>query len=138
MKVENVSIDFKIGNKITNTVWPLPPPTEQLLSKAQLNIVDKIIKEEITDTKQHFKNGSWDLDGGVLAAEVLYRIFGCHIEDYIVARTAKACRVTVTWTEKGPRLINKTPKVFYRPKGNRIYVDTSARNVNSDVQIGDL
>lgn len=138
MKTEKVTVSFEIGNKISSHEWPLPPPNNHLLTEEQLKIVDKIIREETSDTKRHFKDGSWDLDGSIIAAEVLYRIFGCHIEDYIVARIANACKVSATWTDKGPRLINKTPKVFYRPKGNLLYVDTRARNVELDVQVGEL
>ncbi len=121
-----------------------PSPTfdnleKSSLTKKQKREIKESIKKAAKDMKNHFKDGAWDIDSSYLLDEILYKHFGFHISDMISYEVCKSAKVEHKFEGiKNSVYTNRTKKVFYSNVKNNLYVATTARDVNNDVQLGDL
>lgn len=133
--------DKKTGKKLGDFKWPVTPMTridESGLTKKQKVRLKKLVNDQIKIVKDHFKDGAWDLDAKSLLHDIVDDFFGFNLTDLFLTNVCHKAGVSYEVKLKGSVYTNETKKVFYNPVKNKLYIDTKARDVDNDVQLGDL
>lgn len=140
-------IKIKLKDKKTNKIvteldWPVSPMkvinNSSHLTKVQKKHLKDLINNAVTELKKHFsKEGAYKLDSNFYLHDVINKFFGFNIDDLFITQVCH--RVNVEYVYQGSSVYrNYTKKVFYNPTKNKLYIDTRARDVNVDLQLGDL
>lgn len=140
-KINFELIDKKTGKSLGGFAWPVMSMTkidESSLNKKQKKRLKKIIKNQIKISKEHFKQGAWDLDASFLLHDMIDEFFGFSITDLFLTQMCHQAKVGFSTTNKGTVYTNQTDKVFYNTVKNKLYVATKAKDVDNDIQLGDL
>lgn len=130
-------IELKFGNKVYKFIkWPLATKVSEKWKKK----LDKAIDKRAKEIRNHFNTGAWDIDEYSVTEEILYDVFGFHLMEYVKLRVlSKLKGVTLLYTYKGgPKYKSNIDRVFYSPVKNKLYISKVMKDVNSDVQLGDL
>lgn len=139
--IELEIVDKTTGKKLTSFRWPIMPLKkidESNLTKEQKTTLKNAIKEQIKTAKSHFKDGAWNLSARFYYDEVVESLLGFSLSDMFITQLCSQVNVTYTYNNGEPLFVNNVPKVFYSQVRNKMYVDTRARDVDYDVQLGDL
>lgn len=133
--------DTKTGKSLGEFSWPVSPFTkidESNLTEEQKTKLKDLIKEQIKMAKGHFNDGAWDLDASFLLHQVVDDFFGFSLTDLFLTQMCYKAKVGYTFKDSKSVYRNYTDKVFYNPQRNKVYIATTAKDVDSDIQLGDL
>jgi len=141
-KIDFELTDAKTGKSYGKFSWPVTPMTKikesKVLTKSQKKKLEALIKDQIKMAKEHFKEGAWDLNSKYMLFDTIDGFFDFSFSDLFLTQMCYQAKVGYASTLKGSVYRNYTDKVFYNPVKNKIYLATTAKDVNVDIQLGDL
>lgn len=136
-----LTLSFKIGKKLHKLDFPVQTLNEldnnKRLTSKQKAELKKIIKQNLKEVKGHFNDAAYKLDAKYIISDIVDNFFGVNFTDIIIGQICNKADVTYTYQDKA-YFINEKIKAFYNPIKNKIYLDTRARNLEFDVQLGNL
>jgi hypothetical protein len=136
-----ITVDFKIGKKLFQFDYSTQDVKEidknKHLTKKQKTRLKDIIKQHLKETKTHFNDAAYKLDADFIIREIIDDFFGVNFSDIVIAEFCTKANVACEWKNK-TYFVNDKTKAFYNPIKNKIYLDTRARNLEHDVQLGDV
>ena len=147
MNKKTMNISMTIGKKKFEMQWPITALADITgLSSTQKKQLKTLVNKEVKILKTHFNDGAWDIDFDSTFDDIVVDAFGGNLREYVLGELVTRLNVAYGTSQnkkaalfnKDRVLYNKKEKVFYSPTSNKVYSDTQMRNVDNDVQLGDL
>ena len=116
------------------------PPKPKALTKLNDKKLKVLVKQELKTIKEHFKECAYPLDAELIINNIICDYFGFDLPWVVYSIFVNNMKgIEVVIDGKFDRTIRNTKdKLFYSPRTNKIYEDISIRDVNLDIQLGEL
>ena len=136
-RVKNATIQFEIAGKTsTYKAWTPSPPSNTILTEEQLALIDVLIEERVSRTKNHFNTWGWNIWTSCDLQILHEQIFGCNWEDYVRARISESEGVAVRYGDDGIKFVNTAKRVYYNPHKNSLYTAYVIKDPDQDICVG--